>query len=43
MMALWSARIQRDFRDDLDEMHRLKMECSHVRRMRKIQEEQKKK
>jgi hypothetical protein len=43
MMALWSARIQRDFRDDLDEMYRLEMECSHVHRMRKLQEDQKKK
>ena len=43
MMALWSSRIQRDLRDDLDEMYRLEMECSHVHRMRKLQEDQKKK
>ena len=43
MMALWSSRIQRDLRNDLDEMYRLEMECSHVHRMRKLQEDQKKK
>ncbi len=43
MIALWSSRIQRDLRDDLDEMYRLEMECSHVHRMRKLQEDQKKK
>ena len=42
MMALWSSRIQRDLRDDLDEMYRLEMECSHVRRMKKLQEDTKK-
>jgi len=43
MMALWSSRIQRDLRDDLDEMFRLEMECSHIQRMKKIQEELNKK
>ena len=43
MMALWSSRIQRDLRNDLDEMYRLEMECSHVHRIRKLQEDQKKK
>lgn len=43
MIALWSSRIQRDLRNDLDEMYRLEMECSHVHRMRKLQEDQKKK
>ena len=42
MMALWSSRIQRDLRDDLDEMYRLEMECSHVQRMKKLQEDLKK-
>jgi len=42
MMALWSSRIQRDLRDDLDEMYRLEMECSHVQRMKKLQEDTKK-
>ena len=42
MMALWSSRIQRDLRDDLDEMYRLEMECSHIRRMKKLQEDLKK-
>ena len=43
MMALWSSRLQRDLRDDLDEMYRLEMECSHIRRMKKLQEDLKKK
>ena len=43
MIALWSSRIQRDLRNDLDEMYRLEMECSHVHRIRKLQEDQKKK
>ena len=42
MMALWSSRIQRDLRDDLDEMYRLEMECSHVERMRNLKEGKKK-
>ena len=42
MMELWSSRLQRDLRDDLDEMYRLEMESSHIRRMKKLQEDLKK-
>ena len=42
MMALWSSRIQRDLQDDLDEMYRLEMECSHIQRMKKLKEDRKK-
>tara|TARA_B100001121_G_scaffold252081_1_gene228434 strand:+ start:831 stop:1007 length:177 start_codon:yes stop_codon:yes gene_type:complete len=43
MMALWSSRTQTSRQDELDEMYRLEMECSHVHRMRKLQEDKDKK
>tara|TARA_R100000152_G_C6657701_1_gene97466 strand:+ start:454 stop:627 length:174 start_codon:yes stop_codon:yes gene_type:complete len=42
MMALWSSRTQSSRQDELDEMYRLEMECSHIRRMKKLQEDLKK-
>ena len=42
MMALWSSDTHSSRRDELDEMYRLEMECSHVERMRNLKEGKKK-
>ena len=42
MMALWSSGAHSSRRNELDEMYRLEMECSHVERMRKLKEGKKK-
>ena len=42
MMALWSSDAHSSRRDELDEMYRLEMECSHVERIRNLKEGKKK-